>query len=220
MKITIIVCVLFFPQTLGYPQIHSPRKQCNSANDRLLRKLLRNEYLFYWIAFHEDQFFLKKMKLSKSPYSLIQNRNDFLFLQINGIFLEMLTVLFYCTEEISTRKFSLAFSEHNINTWAYLGVVTWKRLSVIRYSCGTLQVCWKHSHSNFSFICKINSNEVSVSFYEWKKLRFRERKRLLQDSIGLWLDLIYPVTEMFSENLNCMHTVAPFSQEISSQQLG
>lgn len=133
--------------------------------------------------------FFKKTKLSKSPYSLIQNRNDFLFLQLNGIFLEMLTVLFYCTEEISMRKFSLAFTEHNINTWAYLGVVTWKRLSVIRYNCGTLRVCWKHSHSNFSFICKINSNEVSVSFYEWKKLRFRERKCLLQDSTGLWLDL-------------------------------
>lgn len=63
---------------------------------------------------------------AKSPYSLIQNRNNFLFLQINGIFLEMLTVLFYCTEEISMRKFSLVFSEHNTNTWAYLGVVTWK----------------------------------------------------------------------------------------------
>lgn len=135
--------------------------------DRLLRKLLRNEYLFYWIAFHEDQL-KKNMKLSKSPYSLIQNRNNFLFLQINGIFLEMLTVLFYWTEEISMRKFSFVFSDHNINTWAYLGVVTWKHLSVTCYSCGTLPSLLKAFTCKFFFHLQ-NKFKWSVSLILWMK---------------------------------------------------
>ena len=104
---------------------------------------------------------------AKSPYSLIQNRNNFLFLQINGIFLEMLTVLFYCTEEISMRKFSLVFCEHT-NTWAYLGVVTWKHLSVIRYSCGTLLSLLKAFTCKFFFHLQ-NKFKWSVSLILWMK---------------------------------------------------
>lgn len=110
----------------------------------------------------------KKMKLSKSPYSLIQNRNNFLSLQINGIFLEMLTVLFYRTEEISMRKFSFVFSDHNINTWAYLRVVIWKHLSVVCYSCGTLLSLLKAFTSKFFFHLK-NKFEWRVSLILWMK---------------------------------------------------
>lgn len=147
---------------------------------------------------------------AKSPYSLIQNRNNFLFLQINGIFLEMLTVLFYCTEEISMRKFSLVFSEHNTNTWAYLGVVTWKHLSVICYSCGTLLSLLKAFTCKFFFHLQ-NKFKWSASLILWMKETeiqrnetsfARQHRTLTRFNIsGDW--------NVFWE-LNCMHTVAPF----------